>query len=323
MHQDLNAIGLREQVDHGDFLVDRDAGVIRNVKLCQMQSKNNREYSHRAMRDLEHLYPRLPIRIDHDEKGYLKTVGSIEDVKLNLIEWHIRGDISLNKGHPNYDQIMEDAEKRPHLLKLSHEIPARGYEATRKGETLVVDRVHKVDCFAIVTNGGVNTSLFESAEDDDMDLSQLSFAELKEKAPKLFEELEKTIRDEVARDTETQEERIKLIQERDTAMQKLQEAETRLAKVEADRLKEEREQAIKNKAAEMKVVCSDELLDLLLPIEEDEKITRILSQCPKITEELSGSNGEHEKPTQRSGLGKKPKGYESPADWINRYAGTR
>lgn len=309
---DPNAQRLREEIDHGKFTVDREEGMIRGVKLCSKHSKNNREYTRNALEDLTKLYEYLPIRIDHDEKGYLKTVGSVQKTEMNRIEYEIRGDISLNKGHPAYDQIMEDAEHRPHLLKLSHEIPARGYQATRKGDTLVVDRVHKVDCFAIVTNGGVNDSLFEGAEEEDEDVEIKSLAELKEAMPALYEELEKAMREDVAKDHE---ERIKLIQERDNALQKLQEAEEKLASIEAEKQLTARKEAILAKAKEMKRVCSEDLLEMMLEVPADEeKITRILSACPAIKEDGSETDPP-EKPTQRSGLGKRPKGYESPADW--------
>lgn len=307
---DPNAQRLREEIEQTKFTVDREEGMIRGVKLCSKHSKNNREYTRNALEDLTKLYEYLPIRIDHDEKGYLKTVGSVQKTEMNRIDYEIRGDISLNKGHPAYDQIMEDAEHRPHLLKLSHEIPARGYQATRKGDKLVVDRVHKVDCFAIVTNGGVNNSLFEGKEDEDVEIKSL--AELKEAMPALYEELEKAMREDVAKDHE---ERIKLIQERDNALQKLQEAEEQLASIEAEKQLESRKEAILAKAKEMKRVCSDDLLEMMLQVPDDtEKITRILANCPAIKEDGSEIDPP-EKPTQRSGLGKRPKGYESPADW--------
>lgn len=307
---DPNAQRLREEIEQTKFTVDREEGMIRGVKLCSKHSKNNREYTRNALEDLTKLYEYLPIRIDHDEKGYLKTVGSVQKTEMNRIDYEIRGDISLNKGHPAYDQIMEDAEHRPHLLKLSHEIPARGYQATRKGDKLVVDRVHKVDCFAIVTNGGVNNSLFEGKEDEDVEIKSL--AELKEAMPALYEELEKAMREDVAKDHE---ERIKLIQERDNALQKLQEAEKQLSAIEAEKQLESRRKAILAKAEEMKRVCSDELLEMMLEVPDDpERITRILANCPAIKEDGSEIDPP-EKPTQRSGLGKRPKGYESPADW--------
>jgi hypothetical protein len=306
---DPNAQKLREEIDHGKFTVDREQGMIFGVKLCSKLSKNNREYTRPALEDLTKLYEYLPIRIDHDEKGYLKTVGSVQKAELNRIDYDIRGDISLNKGHPAYDQIMEDAEHRPHLLKLSHEIPARGYQATQAGDKLVVNRVHKVDCFAIVTNGGVNQSLFEAADEEDDDVEIKTLAELKTAMPALYEELEKVLREEVANDHE---DRIKLIQDRDNALQKLHEAEEKLAAIDEEKQLAARKEAILAKAKERKVSCSADLLEALVPL-EDEKVDRILEHCPAIKED--GSTDSPEKPTQRSGLGKKPKGYESPADW--------
>jgi hypothetical protein len=307
---DPNAQRLLEADIAQDALqIDKDNGVIRNVKLCSRFSKNNREYAPSALKDLHKLYELLPIRIDHDEKGYLKTVGSVADVKLNHIDWELRGDISLNRGHPAYDQIMEDAEHRPHLLKLSHEIPARGYQASKKGEQLVVNRVHKVDCFAIVTNGGVNSSLFEAAEEDD-DVEIKSLAELKAAMPALYEELEKAIRDDVAKDHD---ERIKLIQERDDALQKLHEAEEQLAAIDAEKQLEARKGSILRKAKEMKRLCSEDLLEALLAV-DDEKVERILQFSPALKEDGTEEQPP-EKPTQRSGLAKRPKGYETKADW--------
>lgn len=306
-----NAQHLREHLDQEELAVDRDSGQIRGVKLCSAESKNNREYTQQALKELAKLYERQPIRIDHDQKSYLTTVGMVRDARLDYADYVIRGTLSLNKGHPAYEQIMEDAEHRPNLLMLSHEVPARGYTATRKDGKLVVEHVHKVDCFAIVTNGGVNQSLFES-EEDEMELKTV--AELKEQYPALYEEVVK----EAKAKAEDSDKLIDAIRQRDEALAKLQEAEEKLAEIEEAARLEERKASILAKAADMKVRCSEDLLEALL-ILEDEKVERVLASCPKLKEDGEEEKPQ-EKPKQRSGLGRKPKAYGSPSDLISKYA---
>ena len=280
--------------------IDREQGVIRGAKLHGSKSKNSREYADPAMKDLFKLYKNVPVRLGHDKRDWVDTIGSA--TATDLTADGIYGEVSLLQSHAQYSSIMEGAEKQPHLLKLSHEVPAKKYDAERRPDgVLLVKRVHKVDCLAIVTDGGVNQSLFEEA-DKEVDMEVKSAAELKEKYPSLYEEVAKAATDAQANN----EKLIEALQQRDQATAKAADLEQRLAKIEEASLLEAKRKRITDKASSLKVVCDADLLEALMLLDADEKVDKILSGQPKLTEEGKDPPPAEEDPTpeQRGGLRK-------------------
>jgi hypothetical protein len=168
-----------------------------------------------------------------------------------------------------------------------------------------------VDCLAIVTNGGLNDTLFEDVtEDDEMALKDL--AQLKTEYPEIYEEVLAEAREEA----KGNEKMALAIAERDAAQVALHEAKEELAKRDEEAKRAAAKQAIVAKANELKVVCSEDLLEALLLIPED-KAVGILQGQPKLKEDLEEQK--KETPKQRGGLGSKPR--STRTDWITKFAG--
>jgi len=149
--------------------VDRDAGVIRGVKILGQESKNGRSYSEAALAQAAELYEGLGVNIDHDTKrtpaGDRKLVdgfGYLQNVAVGADG--VYGDLVYLKSHVLAEQVCEAAERMPRQLGLSHN--AEGYVVTRDGKTIVegISRIRSVD---IVRSPATNRGLFESADEGD------------------------------------------------------------------------------------------------------------------------------------------------------------
>jgi hypothetical protein len=147
--------------------VDRDAGVIRSVKILGRESRNGRAYSDEALAQAVTLYEGLCVNIDHPERksqterkfaegfGYLRNVRRESD--------GVYGDLVFLKSHALAEQICEAAERMPHQFGLSHH--AEGYLATEGGQTVVegFERIFSVD---IVRNPATSRGLFEQHDEE-------------------------------------------------------------------------------------------------------------------------------------------------------------
>jgi len=142
--------------------VDEDAGVIRNVKILGLTSKNGRIYSVDAIREAQHLYDGVKVYIDHPvgraDRPYVSGFGEIRNPSVKESSG-LYGDLYYNTRHPQANQIAEDARRFPTNFGLSHN--AEGTVA-RKGGKLVVDKINYVESVDIVGRPATNKSLFES-----------------------------------------------------------------------------------------------------------------------------------------------------------------
>src|SRR5262245_2140459 len=112
--------------------VDREAGIIRAVKILGRESRNGRSYSDEALTQAVRLYEGLGVNIDHPQSkavadrkfadgfGYLRNVRRQDD--------GVYGDLVFLKSHVLAEQICEAAERMPQQFGLSHH--AEGYIAT-------------------------------------------------------------------------------------------------------------------------------------------------------------------------------------------------
>jgi hypothetical protein len=141
--------------------VDREAGVIRSVKILGKESRNGRSYSDAALAQATRLYEGIGVNIDHPAKspgdrkfadgfGYLRNVRRQDDV--------IYGDLVFLKSHVLAEQLCEAAERMPEQFGLSHH--AEGYVTSDEGKTIVegFERIFSVD---IVRNPATSRGLFE------------------------------------------------------------------------------------------------------------------------------------------------------------------
>lgn len=144
--------------------VDREAGVLRGVKLLGSTSRNGREYSPRALSEAAALYRGAHVNVDHPgrtkpdaERGVQDGVGVIESATVKADG--VYGDVRFLKSHPVTPLVMEAAESMPGAYGFSHN--AEGRLVQRDGRTIVegIERVRSVD---LVRNPATTSGLFES-----------------------------------------------------------------------------------------------------------------------------------------------------------------
>jgi hypothetical protein len=144
--------------------VDRDAGIIRGVKVLGRQSRNGREYSDQALHDAARLYEGIGVNLNHADTPEGHKNRSVEAGFGWLADVAVRpegvfGDLHFFKSHPQAAMIVEAAERNPRRFGLSHH--AEGRVANSHGKSVVesIERVRSVD---LVQNPATNSGLFES-----------------------------------------------------------------------------------------------------------------------------------------------------------------
>lgn len=144
--------------------IDREAGIIRGVKILGYESSNGREYTKQAVEKGRPLYegakvysnhqrdPKNPERRNEDRWGKL--------INTNIQEDGLYGDLQYLKSHRDTESILESIE-RFQDTGLSHD--AGGEYKTVKGKQIVesITRVYSVD---VVQNPATNRNLFESEQ---------------------------------------------------------------------------------------------------------------------------------------------------------------
>jgi hypothetical protein len=146
--------------------VDRDAGVIRGVKILGRQSRNRREYSDQALRDAARLYEGVGVNLNHADSRDTARNRPVEAgfgwlTGVALRPEGVFGDLHFFKSHPQAAVIIEAAERNPNRFGLSHN--AQGRVAQCQGKT-VVESIRHVCSVDLVQNPATNAGLFESEE---------------------------------------------------------------------------------------------------------------------------------------------------------------
>lgn len=162
MSRQNHRVKLSEAVYGDSPKVDREAGVIRGVKILGAESKNGRTYTPQAMAQAAKLYEGRKVNVDHmlregQDRPFRDVFGELRNVELR--EGGVYGDLHFLKSHPLAEQVCEAAERFPTQFGLSHD--AEGRTARRDGKLIVesVVAVHSVD---LVNTPATNAGLFES-----------------------------------------------------------------------------------------------------------------------------------------------------------------
>ncbi len=156
--------------------VDREAGVIRGVKVLGLKSRNGRRYIPEAVRKGARLYEKVSVRTNHpkkanDSRNVSEVFGWLEGVEVRddglYADLHI-----LNPRTELAESVMNAAESAPHLFSLSHN--ADGSTTTEDG-IVVVHEINEVRSVDLGTDGATTGSLFESTSNQGrtMKLKQL------------------------------------------------------------------------------------------------------------------------------------------------------
>lgn len=159
---------------NGSLTVDREAGIIRGVKILGKESPNTyrrghpRIYEDKAMHSAARLYEGVSVNIDHPENRVAEKERRVGEGFGQLRQCSVRpgegvyGDLHYIKAHPLAESVVEAAERMPNLLGLSHN--ASGDMVYRGGKEVVEDVTH-VRAVDLVRRPATTRNLFESEDD--------------------------------------------------------------------------------------------------------------------------------------------------------------
>lgn len=145
--------------------VDRDAGVIRNVKVLGTISRNGREYSEAAKRDAVKVLEGTTVNIDHNrdhpkkERGFMEGVGTLHGLESRP-DGVYAAEFRIKKSHPCAPVIFESAERFPKDFGLS--INAEG-AVVKRGTKWVVESLVAAHSVDVVGKPATTDGLFESS----------------------------------------------------------------------------------------------------------------------------------------------------------------
>lgn len=188
------------------LVVDRDAGIIRNVKILGYKSNNNRYYPPSTMKEAvaQNLYEQVPVFANHllnndDQRKIEDRLGRI--INVRYVEGSgLMGDFELLKSHPMSERIFEAAERLADSFGFSH--TAEGevkknkngiFEITKLTKVLSVDLVATPATVSSLAEGSImkkvekdileGVSPYESEKEIDMDDKKKKEMDDKEKEP--------------------------------------------------------------------------------------------------------------------------------------------
>jgi hypothetical protein len=145
---------------------DRQRGVIRGVKILGTRSQNGRTYLAEAIGQAVPLYEGAKVNVNHAKgtpsgpRDYQDRIGVIRNVTVRADEG-LFGDFHFNPKHALAEQLLWDAEHAPQNVGFSHNVQAR---TARRGDTVVVEAITKVQSVDLVADPATTRGLFESAE---------------------------------------------------------------------------------------------------------------------------------------------------------------
>jgi hypothetical protein len=143
--------------------VDREAGIIRGVKVLGHISKNGHSYTSEAIQKGRDLYEGVAVFVDHpvaarvdDERKLAEQFGWLESVRVEPDGLH--ADLHFVKAHPMASIACELAERRPDKMGLSHNAVVT--ESRRDGK-IVFENIHRVRSVDLVCRPATTRGIFE------------------------------------------------------------------------------------------------------------------------------------------------------------------
>jgi hypothetical protein len=144
--------------------VDRQAGVIRGVKILGLESRNGRTYLPEALAEAAPLYERAKVNVNHPKgcpnapRDYQDRIGVIRGAAVRPGEG-LFGDLHFNPKHAMAEQLIWDAEHLPENVGFSHNVEAR---TSRNGDQVIVEAILRVQSVDLVADPATTRGLFES-----------------------------------------------------------------------------------------------------------------------------------------------------------------
>jgi hypothetical protein len=277
--------------------VDRQAGVIRGVKLLGLESRNGRTYLPEALAEAAGLYEEAKVNVNHPKgnpagpRDYQDRIGTIRGVAMRAGEG-LFGDFHFNPKHALAEQLMWDAGHAPENVGFSHNVEAR---TGRRGQRVVVEAITRVQSVDLVADPATTRGLFESAEGDrtaSPDLTAdrvkpLTLDDLKREYPELVES--------IGREQAAELSRLREEVERLTAL----EAGHRKRGVARRLLREFGLPDPETAEPLAEAVCSARFLDSLLAAPDERAMRELVEERSRLVRTLAGREGAASRPQSR------------------------
>jgi hypothetical protein len=154
-----------------DIQVDRENGVIRNVRILGRVSKNryepgtdSTEYTVGCMEQARPLYEGKKVNIDHKrlpgERSAVDGFGKL--INVRYLNDSLIGDLHYLKSHRLAESVVEDVERKLGVYGLSHDAVGGAEHIDRKGKKLVIESIASVKSVDLVQDPATNRTLWES-----------------------------------------------------------------------------------------------------------------------------------------------------------------
>lgn len=154
--------------------IDRENGVIHDVKLLGRVSRNGRRYSEAAITKAIGLYEGAKVNVNHPKskadgpRDYQDRFGSVHGVYEKSDGLYAK-DFKFNPKHGIAEQFLYDAENSPNNLGFSHNVLGK---TKGSGSKLVVEEISKVVSMDLVADPATTEGLFEHLEQSTMTLKE-------------------------------------------------------------------------------------------------------------------------------------------------------
>jgi hypothetical protein len=181
--------------------IDREAGILRGVKILGLQSRNNRSYLPEALVQAAPLYEGAKVNVNHPKgrplgpRDYQDRMGVIRSVQQRPGEG-LFADFHFNPRHVLAEQLLWDAEHAPENVGFSHNVEAR---TVRRGNQVVVEAITRVVSVDLVADPATTRGLFESGVPAAAECAALTVESLREQRPDLVEAIAGAEREEIVR----------------------------------------------------------------------------------------------------------------------------
>jgi len=183
----------------GKPVLNKEQGILTNVKILGLESKNGRTYRHKALVGAKGLYEGAKVNVNHTENDAPRDArdrfGKFGNIRVE--EDGLYGDLHFLLHHPMAALVTEAAERMPDVLGFSHD--AAGFGNKDSAGKLVIEEIVKVNSVDLVADPATNASLFESViqekeeessedgKEEDLKIEDLTLEEIKKSRPDLVE----------------------------------------------------------------------------------------------------------------------------------------
>jgi hypothetical protein len=268
--------------------VDREAGVIRGVKVLGLESRNGRTYQPEARAQAAPLYENAKVNVNHPKgnpsgpRDYQDRIGVIRRVAVRPGEG-VFGDFYFNPKHALAEQLIWDAEHAPENVGFSHNVEA---QLGRRGDRVTVEAITRVQSVDLVADPATTRGLFENADqktaESDAETSETPAKRLtREDLDRDYPELVESIRGELTEECRRLREEVERLSALDEKQQKR--ATVRRLLREFDLPDPELPRSWEN------ALISEQFLDLVAAAPNEEAMRAALKERARMAWKLAGA----------------------------------